>query len=138
MAEERQDSEDEDSFKYRSERKTSDSQETSDSYESSKQAQASPSTKKSPSRKIDLGAAASYSGSNAQGASNGDFADFTSAPVSSGQPSTMNELADILTTPLPQPNLLPMQSPNTISGGGANVDLFADFSSPGILLLLVE
>lgn len=133
---EHHDSDDEDNFKYRSTRKSSDSQETNDFHETPK-SQASPSIKKSPSRKIDLGAAANYAGStdtqsSAANTSNSDFADFTSAPVSGGA-STMNDLADILTTPLPQPNIVPLQSPSA-STGGANVDLFGDFSVPGMEL----
>lgn len=92
----------------------------------------SPSTKKTPTKKIDLGAAANFTGSdNAASASNtnNDFADFSSFP-STGQAAqpkkSSNDLDDLLGGPLSEP-LQP--AGGTTSGG--NVDLFGDFSSPG-------
>jgi len=91
---------------------------------------------KSPTRKIDLGAAANLANqtpvvTKPVQTNNADFADFQSMSNAQQPPaaaSAMDELADILTTPLPAPSLVPL---NSLSSSTANqVDLFGDFNSP--------
>ena len=96
-------------------------------------------TKKTPNRKIDLGASAALvsvsqptTGSTKSTSSNDDFADFQSSQVTTSPTKTataMDELANVLSAPLPQPTLLPMNaSGSSISN---QVDLFGDFNTPG-------
>ena len=95
---------------------------------------ATPPPTKSPTRQLDLGASANLGATKPTSpkscsGNNDDFATFSdfSAPITSPQKSSMDELADILTPPLPEPSLLPVATGNT---NNTNLDLFGDFSSP--------
>ena len=100
------------------------------------EAPTSPSTKKTPTKKIDLGAAAKFTGSSSNNSNNttsasDDFADFSSFPSTAQavQPQkSSNNLDDLLGSPLSEP--LKPAGGNT----SGNVDLFGDFSSPGEIL----
>lgn len=125
VVEDYQDSDDEGSYKYKSSEQT-----YSDSPQKTTE------TKKSPTRKIDLGAAATFANSSQNNAEivstsndNSDFAEFHTAFSNAppAQPSTMDELADVLTSPLPQPAIVPISSNPSSS---AQIDLFGDFSTP--------
>ena len=91
-------------------------------------------TKKTPTKKIDLGAAASYKGTNgsanvntSSGSGGDGFADFAEFSSSTEPQKVNNDLADLMGGSLSSP----VQSTNT-TNTNANVDLFGDFSTPGI------
>ena len=96
-------------------------------------------TKKTSTRKIDLGASATLvsvsqptTNPTKSGSSNDDFADFQSSHVTTSPKTAtaMDELADVLSAPLPQPTLLPMNA-SASSSNDNQVDLFGDFNTPG-------
>jgi len=86
----------------------------------------SPASRKTPSKKVDLGAAAKYTGggssttspSAAGDKSDSGFADFSSFSSGTNEPPKgSNDLADLMGGPLSEPS-------------GGNTDLFGDFSAP--------